>query len=179
MNGLAVAIAAVPATLAVAVLFVPSRVGRIATAIGGLATAACIAALALQTTDGAPGVPDALSALFLLPVAIVYGSVGLYTTWYVRVESIGSAGDEIYRREFLALTNAFAAAEAIVPLVTNMAGVWVALEVTTILAALLVRLQGTAAALEAAWKYILIASCGLAIGLVGVIVLYASGTAVL
>ncbi|MHB1797855.1 MAG: proton-conducting transporter transmembrane domain-containing protein [Vulcanimicrobiaceae bacterium] len=179
MNGLAVAIAAVPATLAVAVLFVPSRVGRIATAIGGLATAACIAALALQTTDGAPGVPDALSALFLLPVAIVYGSVGLYTTWYVRVESIGSAGDEIYRREFLALTNAFAAAEAIVPLVTNMAGVWVALEVTTILAALLVRLQGTAAALEAAWKYILIASCGLAIGLVGVIVLYASGTGVL
>ena len=59
-----------------------------------------------------------------------------------------------------------------------MAGLWVALEVTTILAALLVRLQGTEASLEAAWKYILIASCGLAIGLVGVIVLYASGTAV-
>jgi len=34
---------------------------------------------------------------------------------------------------------------------------------------------GTAAALEAAWKYILIASCGLALGLVAVIVLYAGG----
>jgi hydrogenase-4 component F len=178
VNALVPVVIAVPLALAVLVLVVPSRIGRILTAVGSLATAGCILALVFATANGLTRL-DALSAVFLIPVAIVYGTVGLYSTWYVRAESIGSDGDERYRREFLALTNAFACAEAVVPLLTNMAGLWVALEVTTILAALLVRLQGTDASLEAAWKYILIASCGLAIGLVGVVVLYAAGSGVL
>lgn len=177
MSQLRVAIIAIPIIAAILALVLPSRIARVLTAIAGVATAACILGLVTETADG-HSVLDALSALFLIPVGVVYGTVGIYSTWYVRAESIGADGDERYRREFLALTNAFACAEVVVPLLTNMAGLWVALEVTTILAALLVRLQGTEASLEAAWKYILIASCGLAIGLVGVIVLYASGTAV-
>lgn len=178
MTVLIAAAVGIPLILAVAVLFVPSRVGRVATAIGGVASAACILAIVLRTALGATTI-DAVSALFLLPVAIVYGTVGLYSTWYVRVEAIGTHEDEAYRREFLALTNAFACAETVVPLLTNLAGMWIALEATTILAALLVRLQGTENALEAAWKYILIASCGLAIGLLGVVVMYAAGSGVL
>ena len=178
MSALTVAIIAIPIAAAILSLALPSRVGSVLTAIAGVCTALCIFAAVVATTDGHSGL-DALSSLFLIPVAIVYGTVGIYGTWYVRAESIGADGDESYRREFLALTNAFGCAEAVVPLLTNMAGMWVALEVTTILAALLVRLQGTEASLEAAWKYILIASCGLAIGLVGVVVLYASGTSAL
>jgi hydrogenase-4 component F len=177
MNALIVTVIAIPLALVPLTLLLPSRLGRVLTAIGGLASAACIIAIVAAVARGVSHL-DAISAIFLLPVAIVYGTVGLYSTWYVRAESIGADGNEMYRREFLALTNAFACAETVVPLLTNMAGLWVALEVTTILAALLVRLQGTDAALEAAWKYILIASCGLAIGLVGVVVLYASGAAV-
>lgn len=178
MNASIVAVIAIPLALVPLTLLLPSRIGRVLTAVGGVASAACIIAIVVAAARGM-GHLDAVSAVFLLPVAIVYGTVGLYGTWYVRAESIGADGDEAYRREFLALTNAFACAETIVPLLTNMAGLWVALEATTILAALLVRLQGTDAALEAAWKYILIASCGLAIGLVGVVVLYASGADVL
>lgn len=178
MSVLIAASIGIPLILAVVTLLVPSRAGRIATAAGGLASAGCMVAVVVQTAMGASPI-DAISALFLLPVAIVYGTVGLYSTWYVRVETIGTHEDEAYRREFLALTNAFACAETIVPLLTNLAGVWVALEATTILAALLVRLQGTENALEAAWKYILIASCGLAIGLLGVVVMYAAGSATL
>jgi len=169
-------IVAVPAALALATLLLPSRIGRPLTAAGGLVTAALIL---LDAFGAARPALDALSALFLLPVAIVYGTVGLYAAWYVRAKSDDDAAGEGYRRHFLALTNAFACAEAAVPLLSDMAGLWVALEITTILAALLVRLQGTDGALEAAWKYILIASCGLAIGLVGVVVLYDAGTAVL
>ncbi len=178
MNAIIATAIAVPLVLAFVTLLVPSRIGRVCTAAGGLVTAGCILAAVVRTAAGA-GPLDALSAVFLLPVAIVYGTVGLYGTWYVRVEAIGVDGDEAYRREFLALTNAFACAETVVPLLTNLAGMWVALEVTTIVAALLVRLQGTENALEAAWKYILIASCGLAIGLLGVVVMYAAGTGVL
>lgn len=178
MNALVIAMIAIPAIAAGVTLIVPSKVGRVLTAIGGLAIASCILAAVCEATAGR-GQLDAVSAIFLVPVAIVYGTVGLYSAWYVRYETIGADGDETYRREFLALTNAFACAETVVPLLTNMAGLWVALEATTIIAALLVRLQGTDAALEAAWKYILIASCGLAIGLIGVVVLYASGASVL
>ncbi|HEX4014887.1 MAG TPA: proton-conducting transporter membrane subunit [Candidatus Cybelea sp.] len=178
MKEVVAVVIATPLFLSVFALLVPSRVGRILTALGGIATSVCIVGLIIGTANGLTHL-DALSAVFLTPVAIVYGTVGLYSIWYVRAESIGADGDESYRREFLALTNAFACAEAVIPLLTNMAGLWVALEVTTILAALLVRLQGTDASLEAAWKYILIASCGLAIGLIGVIVLYAAGAGVL
>jgi hydrogenase-4 component F len=171
----AFAIVAIPLALVFLTLVVPSSIGRLLTAAGGLASAGCILTLVVRSAGGGVTI-DPVSALFLIPVAIVYGTVGLYTTWYVRVEPIGSRSDERYRREFLALTNAFACAETIVPLLTNLAGLWVALEATTLVAALLVRLQGTDAALEAAWKYILIASCGLAIGLIGVVILYATGT---
>ena len=178
MNVLDGFIVGIPAAAAVASLVVPSRVSRSLTACAGLTTAACIIVAAIETSFHRGG-HDALTALFLLPVAIVYGAVGLYTHWYVVAESPDDAAGERYRREFLALTNGFAFVEVIVPLVTNVPGMWVALEATTIVAALLVRLQGTAAALEAAWKYILIASCGLALGLVAVIVLYAAGARVL
>ena len=174
MNVLDGFIVGIPAAAAVASLVLPSRLSRSLTACAGLATAACIVAAAFQTSFHRGG-HDALTALFLLPVAIVYGAVGLYAHWYVVAESPDDAPGERYRRQFLALTNGFAFVEVIVPLVTNMPGMWVALEATTMVAALLVRLQGTAAALEAAWKYILIASCGLALGLVAVIVLYAAG----
>jgi hydrogenase-4 component F len=165
-----------PAFAAVASYLLPSRAGRPLTALSGLITASLIVVDAFGPLKPAP---DALSSLFLLPVAIVYAAAGLYSSWYVDAESDDDDAGERYRRQFLALTNGFACAEVVVPLLSDMAGLWVALEITTILAALLVRLQGTDGALEAAWKYILIASCGLAIGLVGVIVLYAAATPVL
>jgi hydrogenase-4 component F len=167
---------AIPGAAAIVSFLVPSRFGRPLTAVAGIAGAAVMIWDAFGNVE--PRL-DPLSALFLLPVAIVYGAAGVYTAWYVKAESRDDPAGERYRREFLVLTNGFACAEALVPLLSNMAGLWVALETTTILAALLVRLQGTDAALEAAWKYILIASCGLAIGLIGVLVLYAAAAPVL
>ncbi|BDE08241.1 NADH dehydrogenase [Vulcanimicrobium alpinum] len=174
MNPIVAAIVAIPGMLAIVCLLLPYTVGRALTAVGAVVTAMLIAIVAVMVSQHR-GTIDAQSTLFLLPLGIVYACVGIYTVWYVEAEAHGS-DRERFRREFLALTNAFAFVEVIVPLVTNMAGLWVAMEATTIVAALLVRLQGTPAALEAAWKYILIASCGLGLALVAVIVLYAGGT---
>jgi hydrogenase-4 component F len=178
MIALPYVVLAIPFVSGICSLLVPSRIGAVVTALSGLATATLIAIFALRIAGGAPG-GDALSALFLLPIGIVYAPVAIYSYWYVRAERFGGGDAERHRREFLALTNGFACAEAAIPLLTNLAALWVALEVTTILAALLVRLQGSDGALEASWKYILIASCGLALGLAGVIVLYASGASAL
>jgi hydrogenase-4 component F len=55
----------------------------------------------------------------------------------------------------------------------------VAVEVTTVISALLVALEGTDGAAEAAWKYVLIASAGLGIALLGTIFAYYAGEQVL
>ena len=64
----------------------------------------------------------------------------------------------------------------LVPLTNDFGTLWVAVELTTIVSVLLVAIDRTDAALEAAWKYVLIASVGLGIALLAVILLYAAGT---
>ena len=65
------------------------------------------------------------------------------------------------------------------PLMSNLALLWVAVEVTTVISALLVAIEATDGAAEAAWKYLLIASAGLGIALLGTIFMYYAGAQVL
>ena len=53
------------------------------------------------------------------------------------------------------------------PLMSSLALLWIAVEVTTIISALLVAIEDTDGAAEAAWKYVLIASAGLGLALLG------------
>ena len=57
--------------------------------------------------------------------------------------------------------NAFAWSMICAPLVNGLALLWIAVEITTVVSALLVALDNTEGATEAAWKYVLIASSGL------------------
>ena len=61
------------------------------------------------------------------------------------------------------------------PLVNGLALLWVAVEITTVVSALLVAIDDTEGAAEAAWKYVLIASSGLGIALLATIVMYYAG----
>ncbi|MGH3050803.1 MAG: proton-conducting transporter membrane subunit, partial [Gaiellaceae bacterium] len=65
----------------------------------------------------------------------------------------------------------------LVPVVDDYGSLWIAVELTTVVSVLLVALDRTEAALEAAWKYILLASVGLGLALLAVVFLYAAGTA--
>jgi hydrogenase-4 component F len=75
--------------------------------------------------------------------------------------------------------NLFAGSMLAAPMMSNLALLWVAIEVTTVISALLVALEGTDGSAEAAWKYILIASAGLSIALLGTIFMYYAGAQVL
>jgi hydrogenase-4 component F len=61
----------------------------------------------------------------------------------------------------------------------NLALLWIAVEVTTVISALLVAIENTDGAAEAAWKYILIASAGLGLALLATIFTYYAGAQVL
>lgn len=118
---------------------------------------------------------DPLGAVFLLATGLLYASGALFSIGYLRADEHRRDYPPFARRYFVYL-NLFAWTMLLVPEVNDFGMLWIAVELTTIISALLVALDRTDAALEAAWKYVLIASAGLGIALIGVILLYAAGT---
>ena len=72
----------------------------------------------------------------------------------------------------------FIAALTAVPVTDNLGLVWVAIEATTITAALLIGFTRTSEAIEAAWKSLILGSVGVGFALLGTILVYASSVAV-
>jgi hydrogenase-4 component F len=115
---------------------------------------------------------DALSVTML----IVIGVVGTLTTWasigYVDAELAHGHTDESGARLYGALTPAFLAAMVLAVSANNIGVIWVAIEATTVITAFLVGHRRTRAALEATWKYVVICSVGIALALLGTVLLY-------
>lgn len=116
---------------------------------------------------------DAFSALYLLLVAFVGVTAALYSIGYLpaRREGHGEAPPPRYRA-YWPLYNLFLISLLAVPLLSNLAVVWIAIELTTIFSAFLVAYDDRVSALEAAWKYVALTSVGAMIALFGVLVLY-------
>jgi hydrogenase-4 component F len=151
-------------------------------ATAAVATAALAAALiAVFGYDAARGRSalggsfrlDGLSGVFLLAVAFVYAVVAIYSIGYLQP----GIGHIRLRRIYWPLLNLFGFALLATPMVNNLGVLWIAVELTTVVSALLVTSEGTDASLEAGWKYIVIGSAGLGVGLLGIVLMYAAGIA--
>jgi hydrogenase-4 component F len=116
---------------------------------------------------------DAVSAIFLLATSFLYAAVALYSVGYLKQH------EDLYARRFYAGLNLFAWAMLAAPLMSSLALLWIAIEITTIVSALLVAIEDTDGAAEAAWKYVLIASAGLGLALLGTVFAYFAGSQVL
>jgi hydrogenase-4 component F len=123
---------------------------------------------------------DALSEIFLLATGFLYAVVAIYTVGYAERQGHYPR----YARRLYAGLNLFAWAMLAAPLMSSLALLWIAVEITTIVSALLVAIEaqpgeaGDGAA-EAAWKYVLIASAGLGLGLLATVFAYFAGAQVL
>jgi hydrogenase-4 component F len=176
MTAVALALLILPVLAGLAAIWLPSRAAGPVTAVTGLACFGLVLALipALSRHDlNALGFIriDALSVVFLLATSFLYACVGLYSIGYLQGEG--------HQRRFWVGLNLFAWSMLAAPLMGNLALLWIAIEITTIISALLVALEGTEGAAEAAWKYVLLASAGLAIALLGTIFAYYAGAHVL
>ena len=176
---------AIPLAAAAVSLLGRSLFAEVATVTGGAACFGLAIAEALAVSDGGhTGVVDgwlqldALGAVFLLATGLVYATAALFSIGYLRADQRRRDYPAFARRYFVYL-NLFAWTMLVVPCVSDFGMLWIAIELTTIVSALLVAVDRTDAALEAAWKYVLIASAGLGIALLGVIILYAAGTSAL
>jgi hydrogenase-4 component F len=161
------------------------RAARVATVLAGLVALAMAITIAVtvkhgRVLDSAGGWlrVDSLGAVFLLATGLLYAMAAVFSIGYLGVER-DSPGFPRFAKRYFALLNLFGWSMLAVPLAADFGTLWVAVELTTIISALLVAIDRTDAALEASWKYVLIASSGLGIALLSIIVIYATGTHVL
>jgi hydrogenase-4 component F len=161
------------------------RLARAATLVAGVISLGLAIRIAIAVEHGRVLIAaggwlrvDSLGAVFLLATGLLYATAGVFSIGYLAVDQRQSDFPAFAKRYF-AYLNLFGWSMLLVPLAADFGTLWVAVELTTIISALLVAIDRTDAALEASWKYILIASSGLGIALLSIIVLYATGTHVL
>jgi hydrogenase-4 component F len=168
-----------PVAVALACLWVPAAVARAATAGCGVACFGLVLALVPAAAHGDVQYlrflrVDAVSAVFLLATGFLYAAVAVYSIGY-----LSGGRDDRYTRRLQVGLNLFAWAMLAAPMMSNLALLWVAIEVTTVVSALLVAIENTDGAAEAAWKYLLLASTGLGLALLATIFAYYAGAHVL
>src|ERR1043166_6842016 len=171
-----------PVAAALACLLVRSR--RVMSALGGLAclTTLALGIVLLQRVLNHVVVAewngflcaDALSAWMVLLISAVSLGTSFYAGRYFQRDLDAKAVTFGRVREFFVLTPLFVAGMFLVVLANNLGVMWFALEATALSSVLLVALYNRQTSLEAAWKYIILGSLGLALALFGTVFLYAA-----
>ncbi|HTZ55756.1 MAG TPA: proton-conducting transporter membrane subunit [Candidatus Acidoferrum sp.] len=111
---------------------------------------------------------DALGALLVALIAVVYFTAALFSWGYLTAENHGDRRIRQYHANF----NLFAFSMLCIPLLSELGLVWIFVELTTLLSVLLVSYALTTEAVEAAWKYMVLTLLGATIAVLGVLVLF-------
>ena len=173
----------VPAITALLCLLVPSRRAMEALNIAAFAITLALGIELLYAVQAPPHVvteckeffrADALSAWMVLLIAVVSLGSSLYAGRYFRRDLAAGALSPGRVKEFFVLTPLFTTGMLLVVLVNNMGVMWFALESTALSSVLLVALYNRQTSLEAAWKYVMLGSLGLALALFGTVFTYAA-----
>jgi hydrogenase-4 component F len=161
----------------------PGRTGLSAAIVAPLIVGACGLILAADVSSAdvsadpstvvtaGPLRADALTAWMLIAIGAVAALAGSAGPAYLRGEG------RTERRRYLALTQLFLACMCVAVLADNLAVLWVAIEATTIVTAFLVGHRRTRTSMEAAWKYVVLCSIGVAIAFLGTVCVYAAAVA--
>jgi hydrogenase-4 component F len=150
-----------------------------ANALAAALVAALTAAVAVRGigADGAVHggwyVLDPAGGAFLAVIAVVGLLSALASPAYLAGDAAGFFARRHARRSYYAAFYVFWAALLAVATADNLAVAWLLVEATTAASALLVAFSGQPSALEAGWKYLVLTTLGLAVALLGIVVLYA------
>jgi hydrogenase-4 component F len=188
MSAVILALLIVPLAAAIACAVLPAKLAPAVTAVSGVAcfglVLALIPAAVHRDLDYLSYLRvDALSEIFLLATGFLYGAVTVYSVGYTKHHDLDE--DQYHRdryaRRFYAGLNLFGWAMLAAPMMGSLALLWIAVEITTIVSALLVAIEARSAgdgdrATEAAWKYLLIASAGLGLALLATVFAYFAGS---
>ncbi|MEK7549487.1 MAG: proton-conducting transporter membrane subunit [Patescibacteria group bacterium] len=116
---------------------------------------------------------DALGSFLMLIISLVGFFVSLYSIGYLRAEvAKGIIGPRRVRQYFI-LFELFLFAMYLAVGTVNPVVMWIAIEATTLATAFLISFYNKPSATEAAWKYLLLNSLGLLLGLLGTLMFLA------
>jgi len=113
---------------------------------------------------------DALGLMVLTVVSLLFLTVAVYATGFLRVDRPRGG------RVFISCLLAFLAAATLVALAHHLALMWIGMEATTLSLAPLVFHRHDRRSLEAVWKYLILSSVGIALALFGTFFLAAAQT---
>ncbi len=157
--------------------------GPLSVAVSAVMLAAALAVF-LRVQDRGPQMAfgqwvyvDSLGAIVLALIAVVGLCAALNSQSYIAHDI---AHGELRRQDeprYYALFLAFMATMAAVPVVNNLGVMWVAIEATTVVSVLLVSIYRSGRSLEAAWKYLVLGSVGIALALFGTMMTYYAASA--
>ena len=139
------------------------------------------AVLAVGIRDGAPVSSwdilraDAFSAFMIMIVTFVGAVAGIYAIGYTRLEF--DDGHIARVRLFYALFQLFVFTMLLAVTTDNLGVMWVAIEGTTLATVFLVNIHDNHTGLEAAYKYLIISSVGIALAFMGTVLMYYTATA--
>ena len=125
-----------------------------------------------RPAPGAYVLVDEFNTIFVVLITFVSFTTSVFSATYVEYEletgRVTPAFLKLYHALYQALTLCF-----VLALLSNNIGVmWVAIELATLTTVVMVGIYRTHAAIEAAWKYFILASVGIALALFGTILVY-------
>jgi hydrogenase-4 component F len=165
-----------PLLAAILALILPWRAAAWAGILAATTILAAGVALASQTSHSSTDIAglvraDALTAWMLITVGLVAVIASTSAVVSLRQDNAPE------RRRYLTLTQLFLACMSLAVLANNLGLLWVAVEATTIVTAFLVGHRRSRASVEAAWKYVVLCSVGVAIAFLGTVCVYAASVA--
>ena len=161
----------IPFLAGVLALFVSSRISRALLVVTGMAHLV----LSVMLWIGRPAAllpayfgttPEGM--LSLIVISLLFFLIAIYTFAYLEQARLGS------ERIFCGAMLLFLSTMTMVTLSDHIMVMWIAIEATTLASAPLIFSHRTAASLEATWKYVLICSVGIALALVGLVLITGS-----
>ncbi len=172
---------AVPGSAALLLALLPGY--RLAARINVAAAAVTfLASLALLVERPQPGgylLVDDLNIVFVVLGTFVGFTTSAFSASYIAHEIETGKLTPTYLRFYHAMYQALMFAMNLALLANNIGLMWVAIELATLTTVLMVGIYRTHAALEAAWKYFILGSVGIALALFGTILFYMAARPVL
>jgi hydrogenase-4 component F len=135
----------------------------------GIALAVVVAHSGPRSALGGLLRADALSAYMVIVVGAIAILAMAASPAYLAAELAAGHASPRTARRYGILTQAFVAAMNAAVLAASLGILWAAIEATTILTAFLVGHRNTRGAVEAAWKYVVVCSVGIALAFLGIV----------
>ena len=171
-TSLFVILLAAPA-VAAGVSLIPREGAEIISSVvgGAISTVAALLILGLRISGNfGYFYSDGLTELMVVTVSAIYLTSILYSIFYIK-----HIKEPLFKfRWYYSLVDLFAFTMLLAIVVNNIGFIWIAIEATTVTSALLVALERERTSIEAAWRYTLIVSAGLATSLLSVVLVYSS-----